>query len=113
MPFINLKTNVITDDAQNTALKTAFGKAIEAIPGKSEDWLMVAIDDGLNLYFKGDAAPCAMVEVSVFGTENSAAYNVLTRKICDILNETLDIQKSRVYVKYDTTKDWGWNGGNF
>lgn len=112
MPFINFKTNKTMDDKQKTALKTDFGHAIEAIPGKSEAWLMVGIDDGYNLYFKGTSEPAAMVEVSVFGSENPSAFNVLTRKICDIVNQELAIDKSRIYVSYMATKNWGWNGSN-
>lgn len=112
MPFINFKTNKVMDDQQKTALKMDFGHAIEAIPGKSEEWLMVEIEDSLNLWFKGEDTPCAMVEVSVFGSENSSAFNVLTRKICDIVSQELAIDKSRIYVSYMATKNWGWNGSN-
>lgn len=113
MPFINLKTNVPVSEDKKTAIKSAFGKAIETIPGKSESWLMVGIEPEYTLYFKGQDLPCAMVEVSIFGEENSAAFNVLTRKICDILNEELEIEKSNIYIKYEATKNWGWNGSNF
>lgn len=113
MPFINLKTNVPVNPEKETALKSAFGQLIETIPGKSEAWLMVGIEPESILYFKGDSSPCAMVDVSVFGNENPAAFNVLTRKICDMLNEQLAIDKTRIYVKYGTTNNWGWNGSNF
>lgn len=39
MPFIEVKTNQTIAD--KTALKSALGEAITAIPGKSEAWLMV------------------------------------------------------------------------
>ena len=39
MPFININTNVSVSKAQETAVKTRLGKAIELIPGKSESWL--------------------------------------------------------------------------
>ncbi|MCM1132035.1 MAG: phenylpyruvate tautomerase MIF-related protein [Ruminococcus flavefaciens] len=113
MPFINLKTNIMVSDEKKTALKSAFGQVIETIPGKSEAWLMVGIEPEYTLYFKGDDTPTAMVDVSVFGTENPSAFNVLTRKICDLLNQELGIEKSRIYVKYETTQHWGWNGSNF
>ncbi len=112
MPFINLKTNILTDEKQRETIKSAFGHAVTAIPGKSESWLMVGIDDGYNLYFKGTPEPAAMVEVSVFGSENPSAFNVLTRKICDIISQQLEIDKSRIYVSYMATGNWGWNGSN-
>ena len=44
MPFMQLKTNVAVTEQQETLLKTSFGSAITAIPGKSETWLMVGIE---------------------------------------------------------------------
>lgn len=113
MPFINVKTNTAVPKEKEIVLKTALGQAITAIPGKSESWLMVEIEPERNLYFKGSDAPAAMVEVSIFGSADSASFNKLTNSICSILNEELAIEQSRVYVKYEATRDWGWNGSNF
>lgn len=113
MPFINVKTNTSVSAEKETSIKSALGQAITAIPGKSENWLMVDIEPEHILYFQGDNAPAAMVEVSVYGQPNSSAFNSLTEKICTILNELLSIEQSRIYVKYTATQDWGWNGSNF
>lgn len=53
MPFMQLKTNVAVTEQQETLLKTSFGSAITAIPGKSETWLMVGIEPQYTLYFQG------------------------------------------------------------
>lgn len=113
MPFINVKTNAAVPFEKETAIKSALGQAITAIPGKSESWLMVGIEPEQILYFKGNNAPAAMVEVSIYGQANPSAFNTLTAKICAILNEHLSIEPSRIYVKYTATTDWGWNGSNF
>lgn len=113
MPFINVKTNTAVPAEKQTSIKSGLGQAIATIPGKSESWLMVGIEPEKILYFKGDNAPAAMVEVSVYGSPNSSAFNKLTDQICNILNKELSIDRSRIYVKYQTTTDWGWNGSNF
>lgn len=113
MPFINVKTNVSVSKEKETAVKSALGEAISAIPGKSESWLMVGIEPEYRLYFKGEDAPAAMVEVAIYGNAPSAALDTLTGKISDILSRELSLSPSRVYVKYEQTPDWGWNGGNF
>ena len=59
MPFMQLKTNVAVTEQQETLLKTSFGSAITAIPGKSETWLMVGIEPQYTLYFQGSDAPAA------------------------------------------------------
>lgn len=113
MPFINVKTNTPVSKDKETALKAALGEAISIIPGKSESWLMVEIEPERKLYFKGTDAPAAMVAVSVFGSPDSASFAKLTDRICTILNSELGIDTARTYVKYEATRDWGWNGSNF
>lgn len=113
MPFINVKTNVSVSAGKEEAVKSALGQAVTAIPGKSESWLMVGLQPDYKLYFKGESSPAAMVEVSIFGSAPSSAFEKLTAKVCDILNKELEIPPSRVYVSYSQTPDWGWNGSNF
>lgn len=113
MPFINVKTNAAVSADKEIAIKSALGEAITAIPGKSESWLMVGIESEHILYFKGENAPAAMVEVSIFGHANASAYERLTGIICTTLNEQLSIEQSRIYVKYSEIDNWGWNGSNF
>lgn len=113
MPFINIKTNRPVSSEKEIAIKSALGQAITAIPGKSESWLMAGIEPEYILYFEGTDEPAAMVEVSVYGQANPSAFNSLTEKLCTVLNEQLDIDPSRIYVKYTATTDWGWNSSNF
>ena len=113
MPFINVKTNVPAPQDKKESIKSALGKAITAIPGKSEGWLMVGMEAEYDLWFKGSDDPAAMVEVSVYGGASASAYSNLTAKVTDILNSELGISPDRIYVKYFETSNWGWNGSNF
>ena len=113
MPFIKVMTNESVSKENKALIKTALGQAIALIPGKSEDWLMVGIEPEYTLYFRGEDVPAAMVEVSIFGSPDSSALDTLTEKICQILNVTLSIEPTRIYVKYSSTSYWGWNGSNF
>jgi len=114
MPCIDLKVSVSLSDAGKQQIISRLGKAISAIPGKSESWLMVAIADGVDLYFKGrgDVAS-AYVEVKIYGSADGQAFSALTRAICDILSAEAGIAQDRVFVSYFTTSHWGWNGANF
>lgn len=114
MPFINTKVNVEISEEKEKELKEKLGKAIEIIPGKSEQWLMLGFEDNARLYFRGDnGSKIAFVEVKVFGGENESAFNTMTEKICEIFNEVLGIAPDKVYVKYEAVANWGWNGSNF
>ncbi len=114
MPYINLKTTKKLSAEQCDAVKTAFGKAIECFPGKSEAYLMVCIEDEKKLWFAGDASKdSAVVDVQLLGAVNHSASNDMSAEICSILERELGISPSRVYVKYEGYDDWGWNGRNF
>ena len=114
MPYINLKTTVKVSDEKCEKVKTAFGKAIECFPGKSESYLMVGIEGGAKLWFRGDASEdTAIVDVELLGAVNSAASENMTKEICSILQNELGISPERVYVKYTGYNDWGWNNRNF
>lgn len=111
MPFIEVKTNQPILSKED--LKAELGKAITAIPGKSEGWLMVEIQDKLDMYFKGSAEPCAMFEVAIFGNASESAYENLTKLLCGISEKYLNVSPDRTYVKYSEIDNWGYNNFNF
>lgn len=67
MPFINVKTNVPVGSDKEKAIKSALGRDITALPGKTENWLMVGLEPECHLWFKGTDEPAALVDVSVYG----------------------------------------------
>lgn len=114
MPFINVKVNVKVSDEKEEEIKTLLGKAISCIPGKSESWLMVNIEDQQRIYFRGDKnTPNAFIEVKIYGSSSKNNYNALTERITDIVSSVLGISSDRIYIKYEETPNWGWNGSNF
>ena len=113
MPMIDARFSVSMSPAQEQELKTRLGKAIECIPGKNESWLMIGLTPDACLYFRGEKGPAAWVEVSVFGGDSESGYAAMTAEVCRIFEEVLGIPADRVYVRYGSTRYWGWNGGNF
>ncbi len=113
MPYISTKTNVTISKDKEIALKTAFGKAIEKIPGKTENWLMLDFYDSQRMWLAGDNTPTAMLEVELFGSASDSAYDALTAELTDIVSSELSIEPSRIYIKYEEIDHWGWNGNNF
>ena len=115
MPVIHTHVSVPTTPEQREALKAAYGKAITAVPGKSEGWLMCPFEDNMPIYFGGsDDQPAAYVEVNVFGRSvPGSTWEKLTESIMAALNSTLGIPEDRTYIRYTATTDWGWNGSNF
>lgn len=113
MPFIDVKTNTQISKDRELALKQELGRAIAILPGKSEKWLMLEIKDGCRMYFHGDDAPCAMLQVQVFGKIDRAACEQLTKELCGIVQRVLSIPADSTYIKYEEISLWGWNEQNF
>ena len=113
MPLIHTVTNQPVSKEQAAHLKEACARAITLIPGKSERWLMISIEDEKTLYFAGSDAPCALAEVQIYGTAADEVLDRLTAALTEILAKELSVSPDRIYVKYEFVSHWGWNGANF
>ena len=114
MPYISVKVSDKLDDMKKTELKAALGKAIEAIPGKTEAYLMVCIEDGQDIWFAGDnSEPAAFIDVRILGHAKPEDFSRMTGVLCDVMSKCVGTSPSRVYVTYSEVDNWGWNGRNF
>ncbi len=113
MPYIKIKTNKKVSKEEELALKGFFGKDIELVPGKSEAWLMCEIEDDRKLYFQGSDNPCAIIEVKVYNENSKIDYEPLTESLTKRVSDLLKIAENRIYIEYEETPLWGWNGNNF
>lgn len=114
MPYISTKTNIEIKKDKEAVLKQKLGKAIELIPGKSENWLMLSFDDKCSMYFRGNSEePIAFIEIKLFGNASKDSYQKLTVAITEIFSEEMGIIPDHIYIRYDETTYWGWNGSNF
>ena len=113
MPFIDSKITVPVAPEKKETIKAELGQAISLLH-KSENYLMVGIEDNYDLWMAGKKLEKgAYVAVSLFGNAASSDYDKLTGKICEIYERELGIPGSAVYVTYHPVSDWGWNGANF
>lgn len=114
MPCIKTSTNIEITDEKEAIIKERLGQAITLIPGKNEDWLMLLFADRCRMAFRGNSAePVVFIEVQVYGTSGARVYHTLTEQITLIVSEELGISPDHIYVSYQETPHWGWNGGNF
>lgn len=114
MPFIESKLSIKTTQEQQKKLKERLGQAISLIPGKSESWLMVDLQDDQKMYFRGDdSEPIAFICVNIYGRPDPAAFEKMTAELTGIYGELFGVAPDHMYVKYAASTDWGWNGSNF
>ncbi len=115
MPCIQIKTNVKTDEAAAEKIRRTLGSSICHLPGKSEDWLLVSIQDDCRMFFGGTGGrPIAMVEILILGESvDKEGSGHMTKDITAVLGNVLGIAPSDMYIRYAASPDWGWNGSNF
>ena len=113
MPYINTTTNINITTKQEEIIKARYAQAVSII-GKGEAYLMLGFNSGVSMYFGGkNNSPLAFVEVKFLGSSTADKLSALTGEICKILSEELNIAPDKIYVKYEPTEHWGWNGANF
>lgn len=111
MPFIISRVNVPVSKQQETKIKTQLGKAIELVPGKSEEYLLLGFESDYSLYLRGDnTEPIAYIEASIFGNEGHFGYKDFTGEVTKIFNEVLEIPSKNIYIKFSDITAWGVNG---
>lgn len=115
MPCIRCSVNQTLTDDNKKRLYDGFIDAIQLIPGKTPDSLMVILEDAKDICFhQSDEIKSAFVEVNMLLRKDpSEHFPSMSRKICGLLEEELGIPGSNVYIRYLATPDWGWNGTNF
>lgn len=114
MPMIVTHTTEPITNEKKEALTRAFGEAISLLPGKTDAYLMLEFQGECDMTFHGDTTlPLAFVEVKILGKSTKAAYDALTARICDILNQILGIPTDGTYVKYEEVEHWGYDRHNF
>ncbi|MBR1624971.1 MAG: hypothetical protein IJ676_04440 [Clostridia bacterium] len=114
MPFIITRTNVSIDERKERELKTKLGNAIELIPGKSEEYLLLSFEDNQRLWLRGNKIePIAYVEASIFGNDDHVGFDRFTVEVTKILYETLSVPPQNVYIKYEDIKVWSVYGRTF
>lgn len=111
MPFVVVRLNMAMTTEQELELKARLGQAVGLVPGKSEEHLLVDVEDGCHLFLAGDGqTPLAYLEVSVFGNEVHAGYAAFTKAVAQSLQDVLGIAPDHVYLHFSDVAAWGVSG---
>ena len=114
MPYLKIQTN---HEATNAAKQEILRKASVLLAknlGKPEKYMMVRFDPAQPMLFAGSADPCAFLELKSIGLPENRT-EALSRLLCQLLSDELQIPSERIYIEFTDAKDsmWGWDGGTF
>lgn len=111
MPFIGLKTSKKLTPSQKLEVKEGFGRAIELIPGKLEEKMMMSIEDGENMFFRGiEKEAFAYVQVHLKDKAEFEDKAKMTEAIYNTLEEKAGIDKNDCYLSILEFDEWGSRG---
>jgi phenylpyruvate tautomerase PptA (4-oxalocrotonate tautomerase family) len=113
MPYLRIQTNIEAAPDAIPVLLAAFSTAVARALGKSERYVMVALDAATPMLFAGSNAPQAYVELKSIGLPDRV--EPLSAMLCDLIGEHFGIPAKRIYIEFTDApaERWGWNGGTF
>jgi hypothetical protein len=110
MPYILINTSLRLTPAQKEKVKTELGRLIAIIPAKSEAGLLVDFSEGHTMYRAGEQAPCAFIEIRLFGKTGVDEKKQLTQEVFGMLNRELGLEIPRMYLNIQEFETWGSAG---
>lgn len=114
MPYIHVCTSAPVDQDQEQRLKQQLGEDIALIPGKSEEYLMVRVEDQCRMYFKGkNDRPVTFVTIAILGKAGASPYAKVTQAVTEHISAILKVPADQLYIQYQEADFWALNGKNF
>jgi phenylpyruvate tautomerase len=114
MPYLNVKTNKTVSAEKVSVVMDLLSKRLSKALAKPEDYVMVELQQGACLSFAGSAEPAAYLELKSISLP-AVQTRPLSKLLCGILEEELQISPSRIYIEFTEAKGshWGWNSTTF
>jgi len=114
MPLLKIQTNVVLDADAGKALVAEASRAVAALLGKPERYVMVSFETAATMAFGGDSSPLAYLEMKSIGLPQGRTAT-LSKALCELMNKALGVNTERVYIEFADAQGalWGWNGGTF
>lgn len=112
MPYLMIRTNCRLDD--KSAVLTKASQRVASALGKPERYVMVSIEDNVDMCFAGDTTPCAYLELKSIGLPGDRTA-ALSATLCELMASELTIASDRVYIEFADAERhmWGFNGKTF
>ncbi len=114
MPLLKLETTVPVPEDKKQTLLTSLSKAVTAVTGKPEQYVMVTLSYSAML-MSGKSGETAFVDIRGIGGLSGSVNRKLSEQVCKVLKESLGVAPDRVYLNFTELEagNWGWNGSTF
>ena len=114
MPCIHARLRINAAEQPKNDLQKKLSDLVSTAFSKPQAYIMSEIVSGCSLYMNGKSLEKgAYISISLLGNASKPACSELTKSICDVLSHDFNIDGASVYVTYNPTNLWGWNGMMF
>jgi len=111
MPYIDVNISIKLSDHQKDDLKSKLGELITIIPGKTENVLMIGINDGYTMYFSGQKKEkLAFLNVKLYKQSEYEYKNELTKRIFELFEKEYGITGDNIFMTFDEYESWATRG---
>jgi phenylpyruvate tautomerase PptA (4-oxalocrotonate tautomerase family) len=109
MPYISVNITNKLSESEKDFLKSQLGQLITIIPDKSEDVLMIGINDCFTIYFAGEKKEkSAFVDIKVFGKAETSYKSELTKAIFALFATLFGITGDNLFLTFTESDNWGF-----
>ncbi len=112
MPVLKVQTN--GDVADTKKFMKDATELLSNLLSKPTQYIMVIIEDNVDMMFAGNDSPLAYIELKSIGLPESHTPN-LSAGLCRFIEDRTGIPQNRIYIEFTDAKRsmFGWNGGTF
>ncbi|MBP7401811.1 MAG: hypothetical protein KBA30_04285 [Clostridia bacterium] len=107
MPYIHISLPKTLAAPAKKELASSLGSLISILPNKSERGLMIRIDDGCGMYFRGvEGADCAYVDVRLYMTTPDDKKAEFASAFLEAFSRIVGIPADCVYMSFLEYGNW-------
>jgi phenylpyruvate tautomerase PptA (4-oxalocrotonate tautomerase family) len=111
MPYIDVNISNKLSEKEEEVLKSKLGELISIIPGKTEDVLMIGINDGYTIYFSGQRKEkVAYVNIKLFKEAAFQHKAAFVEKVAQFLESEYGVTANNLFITFGEYDSWGVNG---
>ena len=113
MPLVKLYTSANTNNCKEELLK-AMSSLMSKSLGKPEQYVMAIVVEN-TMMMSGSSEPSAFVDIRSIGGLNPDVNKGISKELCAILQDKLEIPANRVFMNFTDVPrgNWGWNASTF
>jgi len=106
MPFVHMQLSRPLEPAVKKELASTVGGLISILPNKSERGLMLRIEDGCGMFFRGAEADCVYVDVRLYLASPFDKKGEFARALLEAIQRITGTEPGSVYMSFSEYGNW-------